>query len=97
MRRRVRVPFDVIPTPLRWVDSRTPERRIEWRVSRRTHQRFRELLHELLDTEYESQSDPEVQARMEMLREEIRALPGYPKRYHPERDLIVPVVTTEQA
>jgi hypothetical protein len=56
--------------------------------------KFRDLLHELVDLETAPQ-DLEVQARMEMLREEIRALPGYPRGYHPERDVIVPVTTSE--
>lgn len=75
---------------------RRPGRRIEWRVSQRVHMRFRELLHELVELEYADQDDPEVQQRMEALREDIRALPGYPRRYHPDYDLIVPVTTTAQ-
>jgi len=71
-------------------------RRIEWPVSRRVHLRFRELLHELVDLESGDQTDRELQQRMESLREDIRALPGFPVRYHPEKDLIVPITTTAQ-
>ena len=71
-------------------------RKIEWRVSRKTHFRFQELLTRLLELELESQRSPEVRAETAAVQEEIRGLPGYPKRYHPENDLIVPVVTTEQ-
>jgi hypothetical protein len=68
------------------------ERRIEWRVSRKTHFRFRELLMELVDREHQNPHDPDLEA----LRDDIRHLPDFPRGYDPERDVIVPVVTTEQ-
>lgn len=71
-------------------------RRIEWPVSLRVRNKFRDLLGELVDLEQEPHSDA-VEKRMEALREDIRALPGFPKRYDPERDLIVPITTSEQA
>jgi len=71
-------------------------RRIEWPVSRRTHLRFRELLHELVALESEDQTSRDVLERMEALRDDIRRLPGYPMKYHPHRDLIIPTVTTAQ-
>jgi len=69
-------------------------RTIEWPVSRRIYLKFRDLLQELVDAESLDQSDPEVRNRMETLRDDIRHLPGYPRSYDPEHDLIVPVVTT---
>lgn len=74
---------------------REGEHRIEWPVSLRTRMRFRSLLHELVDLETWPQT-PELLLRMEALREEIRGLPGFPRRYDPERDLIVPVTTSMQ-
>ncbi len=71
-------------------------RRIEWPVSRRTHFKFRELLEELVDLELKDKQDPYIQDRMATLRDDIRHLPGYPRKYDPNRDLIVPVVTTAQ-
>ena len=71
-------------------------RTINWDVSRRTYLRFRELLEALVDAELEAQDLPEVQQRMATLRDDIRHLPGYPRGYDPEHDLIVPVVTTAQ-
>jgi len=76
-------------------DTPTKMRRIEWRVSLRTQMKFYDLLAELVDLEGYPY-DPEIEARMEALRDDIRALPGYPRKYHPDRDLIVPVVTSEQ-
>lgn len=73
-----------------------PGRRIEWPVSRAVHLRFREWLHELVALEYADQTDPEVVDRMAGLRDAIRRLPGYPRQYDVERDIIVPVVTTVQ-
>ena len=70
-------------------------RTIEWRVSARTRAAFAELLTELVALEEEPQTG-EVLARMEGLREDIRALPGYPRRYDAERDVIVPTVTSVQ-
>jgi len=81
-----------IPVP---VPYREPEREIRWEVSLRTRMRFRELLGELVDLEQEVPSD-EVSLRMEALREEIRSLPGFPRRFDPERDTIVPVTTSTQ-
>lgn len=81
--------------PSRIVRGNRPGRRIEWRVSLRTQMRFRSLLGELVDLEGEPAS-PEREARAEALREDIRALPGFPVRYHPEDDLIVPVTTSAQ-
>ena len=75
--------------------TRPQEKRIEWRVSLRTRMRFRDLLSELVDLEQEVSSG-EVSLRMEALREEIRALPGFPRRFDPERDTIVPVTTSAQ-
>ncbi|MFQ6030818.1 MAG: hypothetical protein ACE5Q6_25390 [Dehalococcoidia bacterium] len=75
---------------------RRQERRIEWPVSRRTHFKFQELLQELVYLETRDQTDPIVLDRMACLRDDIRHLPGYPRDYHPEWDVIVPVVTTEQ-
>jgi hypothetical protein len=72
------------------------ERRIEWPCSLRTRMKFRALLAELVDLEQESQRDPDVQAKMEALREDIRSLPGFPKRFDLDRDLIVPVTTSTQ-
>ena len=72
------------------------ERQIPWPCSLRVRMKFRSLLAELVDLEQESPSDPDVQQHMESLREEIRALPGFPKRYDPERDVIVPRTTSAQ-
>ena len=55
--------------------------------------RFRDLLSERMDLEQEPQSF-EVLARTQALEEDIRALPGYPKKYDPDRDVIVPVTTS---
>lgn len=74
---------------------REGERRIEWRVSLRTRMRFRELLHERVDLESWPQT-PETLLRMQVLEEEIRGLPGFPRRFDSERDLIVPVTTSLQ-
>lgn len=57
--------------------------------------RFYSLLAELVDLDLEPYS-PEVEERRAVLQDDIRALPGYPRRYHPENDLIVPVTTSEQ-
>ena len=71
------------------------EKRIEWRVSLQTHMRFRDLLEELVDLE-NVPPEPEVLNRMESLRDDIRALPGFPVGYDVERDLIVPVTSSVQ-
>jgi len=71
-----------------------PGRRIEWPCSLSTRMRFREMLTRLVECESLSQRDPEVQQEMEALREDLRALPGFPKRYDVERDWIVPITTT---
>lgn len=71
------------------------ERRIEWPCSLKTRMRFRELLTRLVELEWETQT-PEVLAEMEALRDDIRSLPGYPRRYDHGRDVIVPVTTTAQ-
>jgi len=71
-------------------------KRIEWSVSRRTHLRFRELLHELVELEDYDQTDPYVRERIATLQDDIRHLPGYPCSYDCERDVIVPTVTTAQ-
>lgn len=73
---------------------RTRGRRIEWPVSYRTLQRFREALHELVELEDADQTSPWVRQRMEALRDDIRSLPGYPRGYDPENDLIVPTLTS---
>ena len=73
-----------------------PGRRIEWPVSRRTHMRFRELLHELVELESSDQFDPYERERMATLQDDIRHLPGYPVVYDCERDIIVPITTTAQ-
>ena len=78
------------------VSRRSSGWKIEWRVSRKTHFRFQELLHRLLELEQESQRSPEVRAETAAVQEEIRGLPGYPKVYDIDRDVIEPVVTTEQ-
>lgn len=75
--------------------TREGERRIEWRVSLRTRMQFRALLQELVDLETWPVT-PETVVRMENLREEIRSLPGFPRRFHPEKDVIVPVTTSVQ-
>lgn len=67
---------------------------IQWECSLKTRMRFRDFLHRLVDLEGYPPSDPEVQNEMEALREEIRALPGFPRRYDPDYDVIVPVTTT---
>lgn len=71
-------------------------RKIEWRVSRRVHSRFMELITELVELELAPQQDPEVQNRMATLRDDIRHLPGFPQRYNPDFDVIYPVTTTAQ-
>lgn len=73
---------------------RPGERHIQWRVSLRTKMRFTDLLHELVELELEP-ATWEREQRMEALRDEIRALPGYPRRYDPERDVIIPTTTSE--
>jgi len=84
-----------IPVPVPGWQERAQEREIRWEVSLRVRMRFRELLSELVDLEQEVPSD-EVSLRMEALREEIRSLPGFPRRFDPERDTIVPVTTSTQ-
>ena len=74
---------------------REGHREIHWQVSLRTRMKFRTLLHELVDLETYPMTE-ETLLRMESLREEIRGLPGYPRRYDPERDTIVPVTTSAQ-
>ena len=74
--------------------GRTP-RRIEWHCSLRVRMKFRSLLQELVDLETWPATE-EREMRMEALREEIRCLPGFPRRYDPERDLIVPVTSSVQ-
>lgn len=64
-------------------------------MSLRVKMKFWSLLEELVDLEQEPAS-PECEERMEALREDIRSLPGYPRRYDPEADLIVPVTSSEQ-
>jgi hypothetical protein len=86
--------WDVLDTRL--IPRTGTERRIEWPCSLRTRMKFRALLAELVDLEQESQRDPDVQAKMEALREDIRSLPGFPKRFDLDRDLIVPVTTSTQ-
>ena len=73
-----------------------PGRQIEWRCSYRVYHNFMELLRELVDLEYQPQQDPDVQDRMEALRDAIRRLPGYPRTgtFHPDQDTIVPTITT---
>ena len=78
----------------RIVRGRRRGRRIEWRVSLRTKMQFYSLLAELVDLEQEPAS-PEREERRAVLQDEIRALPSFPRRYHPEDDLIVPVTTSE--
>jgi hypothetical protein len=74
---------------------RRPGKRIEWRCSLRVRMRFRGLLQELVDLETYPQTRENLM-RMENLREEIRSLPNFPKRYNAERDLIVPVTSSVQ-
>lgn len=74
---------------------REGERRIEWRLSLRTRMQFRALLQERVELESWPQT-PEILLRMQSLEEEIRGLPGFPRRYDPERDLIVPVTSSVQ-
>lgn len=57
--------------------------------------KFRSLLGELVDLECEPASRERDQ-RAEALREDIRALPGFPVGYHPEDDTIVPVTASTQ-
>jgi len=57
--------------------------------------KFRSLLHERVDLEQEPPSF-EVESRMRALEEEIQSLPGFPKGYDPERDLIVPMTSSTQ-
>lgn len=70
-------------------------RRIEWRCSLRVRSRFRSLLHELVDLEQQP-DEPETRQRMVALRQDILALPGFPRRFDPDHDLIVPVTTSAQ-
>ena len=69
------------------------ERQIEWRVSLRTHMLFHDLLAELLDLDLEP-VDEDTESRRGAIQEQIRSLPGFPQRYHPDLDVIVPVVTS---
>lgn len=75
--------------------ERSQGRTIRWSCSLRTRMRFRELLSELVELESDPQT-PEVANRMAGLRDDIRHLPGYPRRYDPDRDTIVPVTTSVQ-
>jgi hypothetical protein len=84
--------FDVIDRS-RIVRGRRPGRRIEWPVSLRTQGKFYDLLGELVELET-LPWDPSLEDRRAALQEDIRALPGFPKRFHPEDDTICPVVTT---
>lgn len=81
--------------PRRIIRGQRRGRRIEWPVSSRTHLKFRALLEELVGLEQEPEG-PEREARAEALREDIRHLPGFPQRFHPVDDTIVPVVTSVQ-
>ncbi len=74
---------------------REGHREIQWQVSLRTRMKFRELLHELVELETWPVTE-ELLVRMENLREEIRGLPGFPRRFDAERDTIVPVTTSMQ-
>jgi hypothetical protein len=74
--------------------QRRPGRQIRWECSLKTRMRFRSMLQELVDLEQYPPS--ETREAMEALREDIRALPGFPVGYDPERDLIVPVTTSAQ-
>lgn len=84
---------DQIMDPRRLVRPRAHERRIAWRVDLKTRMKFRDLLMELVDLECDPPSY-ERERRMESLRDDIRSLPGYPRSYDPERDVIVPVTTS---
>lgn len=81
--------------PRRIVRGHRPGRRIEWPVSLRVQMKFYSLLEELVDLESRP-ADDDTEGRREALQEEIRGLPGFPRRYHPEDDTIVPVVTSVQ-
>lgn len=81
-----------ILTPGR-IQRANPGRRIEWHVSARTRMKFRDLLGELLELE-QLPWEPEVEERKRVIQDDIRALPGYPRQYHPDRDVIVPVTTS---
>jgi hypothetical protein len=57
--------------------------------------RFRSLLHERVELEAEPASF-EVESRMRALEEEIASLPGFPRGYDPDRDVIVPLTSSTQ-
>ena len=81
-------------TPER-IQRKRRERQIPWPCSLRVRMRFRALLAELVDLETEPDSY-EVRNAMEVLRDEIRSLPGFPRAFDPERDIIVPTTTSAQ-
>ena len=92
MRLNRRSPYDILDSH-RIRRQNTHIRRIEWRVSTRTKSRFEDMLSELL--EIEGIDDPLINSQREALQEDIRSLPGYPRGYDPDRDVIVPVPTSE--
>lgn len=87
-------PYEILD-PRRIQRRAQPGREIQWQVSLRVKAKFQALLHELVDLESEPASR-EREERAEALREDIRALPGFPRRYDVERDVIVPVTTSIQ-
>lgn len=97
LKARAQVRYEILD-PRRIQRGRRPGRTIEWRVSLRTKARFTALLGELVDLENEpwGLDDPENLERAECLRDEIRALPGFPRDLHPVDDTVIPVVTSAQ-
>lgn len=69
---------------------RPRQRQVEWRVSQHTLDQFMDLV---LQLDQLLPDDPD----REPLLDDIRALPGYPHHTHPDRDVIVPVVTTARS
>ncbi len=61
--------------------------RLEWRISRGTYLRFRDLQEQLERAEDDSRG---------ALEDDIRSLPNFPYWNDPDRDVIVPVITSER-
>jgi len=60
---------------------------IAWRMTLQTWRRWQSILRQLEDLDESSEAAL-------LLHEEARSLPGFPRHYHEERDLIVPEIAS---
>lgn len=61
--------------------------RLEWRLTAGVYDRYRDLRDQL-------DRAPEGSADWYALQDDLRSLPGFPFSNDPDRDVIVPVITT---